>query len=80
MPGKHQKDYYQRHREEILAKAREKYKDPEVKQRRKKYIEENRETSNDYHREYMRKYREKNREKYNEYQRAYRQLGKETKE
>ena len=75
-----QKAYYERHREEILTKAREKYKDPEVKQKRKKYIEENRKTSNDYHREYMRKYREKNREKYNEYQRAYRQLGKETKE
>ena len=31
MPGKHSTTYYQCHREEILAKAREKYKDPEYK-------------------------------------------------
>lgn len=37
MPGKHQKDYYERHREEILTKARERYKDPEYKAWRKAY-------------------------------------------
>lgn len=37
MPGKHQKDYYQRHRKEILAKMNELRKDPEYKAWQKAY-------------------------------------------
>ena len=84
MSGKHQKDYYAHHREEILAKAKEKYKDPEFKRKRREYEERTKETLKAYHNEYMRKWREENKERYHEYQRtyqkAYRELGKKTTE
>lgn len=84
MPGKSNNNYYQEHREEILVKAREKYKDPKVKEKRRKYVAKNRDKFNEYHREYQRKYRKEHEEEYKAYQKAYqaeyRKIGKENNE
>ena len=75
MPGKSSpeanKRYYEKHREEILARARKKYRDNNGNEKQREYREKNRKRINEYHREYQRRYREKNPEAYKEYQQAY---------